>query len=150
MPRLPRNTNRRGRNQDARFVDDKWLAALAASVQGELDLVSQSLTGRIKQLAERYATPLPKLAEEVGDAGSSCGRPPQGDGVRMSAIPAGYKQTEVGTIPKDWDAKPMGTLTSLMTNGFVGTVTNDYVESEDGVLYVQGYNVEENGLISTE
>ena len=46
-------------------VDDKWLAALAASVQGELDRVSQSLTGRIRQLAERYATPLPRLAEEV-------------------------------------------------------------------------------------
>ena len=46
-------------------VDDKWLAALAASVQGELDRVSQSLTGRIRQLAKRYATPVPRLAEEV-------------------------------------------------------------------------------------
>jgi type I restriction enzyme M protein len=46
-------------------VEDKWLAALAASVQGELDRVSQALTGRIRQLAERYATPLPRLAEEV-------------------------------------------------------------------------------------
>ncbi|MFA7416845.1 MAG: type I restriction-modification system subunit M [Rhizobium sp.] len=46
-------------------VDDKWLATLTASVQGELDRVSQALTGRIKQLADRYATPLPKLAEEV-------------------------------------------------------------------------------------
>jgi type I restriction enzyme M protein len=46
-------------------VDDKWLAALAASVQGELDRVSQTLTSRIRQLAERYATPLPRLAEEV-------------------------------------------------------------------------------------
>jgi type I restriction enzyme M protein len=46
-------------------VDDKWLTALAASVQGELDRVSQTLTGRIRQLAERYATPLPNLAEEV-------------------------------------------------------------------------------------
>ena len=64
----------------------------------------------------------------------------------MSAIPAGYKQTEVGVVPEDWEAKPMRTLTSLMTNGFVGTVTNDYVDSEDGVLYVQGYNVEENGF----
>jgi len=44
---------------------DKWLAALGASVQGELDRVSQALTGRIRQLAERYATPLPKLIEEV-------------------------------------------------------------------------------------
>lgn len=46
-------------------VEDKWLAALAASVQGELDRVSQALTGRIRQLAERYATPLPRLTKEV-------------------------------------------------------------------------------------
>jgi type I restriction enzyme M protein len=46
-------------------VDDKWLTALAASVQGELDRVSQALTGRVRQLAERYATPLPRLSEEV-------------------------------------------------------------------------------------
>jgi len=46
-------------------VDDKWLAALAAAVQGELDRVSQTLTGRIRQLAERYAAPLPQLTGEV-------------------------------------------------------------------------------------
>ncbi len=46
-------------------VDDKWLAVLAAAVQGELDRVSQTLTGRIRQLAERYATPLPQLVDEV-------------------------------------------------------------------------------------
>jgi type I restriction enzyme M protein len=38
-------------------VDDKWLATIAAAVQGELDRVSQTLTGRIRQLAERYAPP---------------------------------------------------------------------------------------------
>ena len=46
-------------------VDDKWLATLAAAVQGELDRVSQTLTGRIRQLAERYATPLPQLTGQV-------------------------------------------------------------------------------------
>jgi type I restriction enzyme M protein len=46
-------------------VDDKWLVALAAAVQGELDCVSQALTGRIRQLAERYATPLPDLTGEL-------------------------------------------------------------------------------------
>ena len=49
----------------ALVVGDKWLVTLAAAVQGELDRVSQTLTGRIKQLAERYATPLPKLTEQV-------------------------------------------------------------------------------------
>ena len=46
-------------------VDDKWMARLSAALQGELDRVSQTLTGRIRELAERYATPLPKLTEEV-------------------------------------------------------------------------------------
>jgi type I restriction enzyme M protein len=46
-------------------VNDKWLATLAAAVQGELDRVSQTLTGRIRELSDRYATPLPQLTEEV-------------------------------------------------------------------------------------
>ena len=46
-------------------VGDKWLGTLAAAVQGELDRVSHTLTGRIRQLAERYATPLPQLTDEV-------------------------------------------------------------------------------------
>ena len=46
-------------------VDDKWLATLAAAVQGELDRVSQTLTGRIRQLADRYAAPLPQIVDEV-------------------------------------------------------------------------------------
>jgi len=46
-------------------VEDKWLAALGGDIQGELERVSQRLTGRIRQLAERYETPLPKLVEEV-------------------------------------------------------------------------------------
>jgi len=46
-------------------VHDKWLATLAAAVQSELDRVSQTLTGRIRQLAERYFTPLPLVCQEV-------------------------------------------------------------------------------------
>ncbi|OYW71214.1 MAG: type I restriction endonuclease subunit M [Verrucomicrobia bacterium 12-59-8] len=46
-------------------VEDKWMARLANAVQGELDRVSQTLTGRIRELAERYATPLPQLTDEV-------------------------------------------------------------------------------------
>ena len=46
-------------------VDDKWIATLAAAVQGELDRVSQTLTGRIRELAERYESPLPQIVDEV-------------------------------------------------------------------------------------
>jgi type I restriction enzyme M protein len=34
-------------------------------VQGELNRVSQTLTGRIRELAERYESPLPQLIDEV-------------------------------------------------------------------------------------
>jgi len=46
-------------------VNDKWLAVMEACVESELHRVSQTLTGRIKQLAERYAVPLPKLIRDV-------------------------------------------------------------------------------------
>ncbi|MGB0387035.1 MAG: N-6 DNA methylase [Ardenticatenaceae bacterium] len=46
-------------------VHDKWLATLAANVQSELDRLSQTLTRRIQELAERYATPLPQLVTQV-------------------------------------------------------------------------------------
>ena len=46
-------------------VDDKWMATLEQTVKGEMDRISQRLTQRIKELAERYATPLPKLVIET-------------------------------------------------------------------------------------
>jgi type I restriction enzyme M protein len=45
--------------------DDKWLATLETAIQGELDEVSRTLTHRIRELAERYATPLPKIMDDL-------------------------------------------------------------------------------------
>jgi len=43
-------------------VDHKWMIALEEALHSELDRVSQRLTGRVKELAERYNAPLPQLA----------------------------------------------------------------------------------------
>ncbi|HML53120.1 MAG TPA: type I restriction-modification system subunit M [Solidesulfovibrio magneticus] len=51
----------------ALVVDDKWLAALDAAIHGEMDRVSQALTRRVKELAERYETPLPALTRKVSE-----------------------------------------------------------------------------------
>lgn len=51
-------------------VDDKWLATLSAALQSELDRVSQTLTGRVRELADRYSSPLPQIAEEVATLSS--------------------------------------------------------------------------------
>jgi type I restriction enzyme M protein len=48
-------------------VDDKWLAALDAAIHGEMDRISQSLTQRAKELAERYEPSMPKMLSHVTD-----------------------------------------------------------------------------------
>jgi len=42
-------------------VDDKWIASLNALMQSEIDAISQRLTGRIKELADRYENTLGEL-----------------------------------------------------------------------------------------
>ncbi len=49
----------------ALVVDDKWMAAIERDIQTEIDKISHRLTQRIKELAERYETPLPTLDREV-------------------------------------------------------------------------------------
>ncbi|MEX1030807.1 MAG: hypothetical protein WDZ91_12300 [Paenibacillaceae bacterium] len=46
-------------------VDDKWMATIENEIHTEMDRISQRLTQRIKELAERYEIPMPKLMDEV-------------------------------------------------------------------------------------
>ena len=48
-------------------VNDKWLAALDAAIHGEMDGISQALTQRVKEVAERYETPLPHQSSGVAE-----------------------------------------------------------------------------------
>ncbi len=47
-------------------VTDKWMHTIADAVQAEMQRISQRLTQRIKELAERYDTPMPAMLQEVG------------------------------------------------------------------------------------
>jgi type I restriction enzyme M protein len=46
-------------------VEDKWLASLRAAVDGEVQRLTQQLAGRVKELEERYAQPLPALERGI-------------------------------------------------------------------------------------
>lgn len=46
-------------------VEDKWLASIHTLVDGEMEGISHRLAGRIEELADRYQTPLPILADNV-------------------------------------------------------------------------------------
>ncbi|MDP2157408.1 MAG: N-6 DNA methylase, partial [Nitrospirota bacterium] len=48
-------------------VDDKWMATIDKDIHTEMDRISQRLTQRIKELAERYETPLPQQTAEVSE-----------------------------------------------------------------------------------
>jgi len=64
----------------------------------------------------------------------------------MEEIKKGYKQTDIGVIPEDWEIKELSELTTLMTNGFVGIATTHYSNNNSDRLYIQGFNVEENSF----
>jgi type I restriction enzyme M protein len=55
-------------------VDDKWLATLDAAIHGEMDRISQALTQRVKELAERYETPLPQMVSRVAELEANVNR----------------------------------------------------------------------------
>ena len=46
-------------------VNNKWMNAIETSVKTEMDRISQRLTQRIKELIERYESPLPHIKKEV-------------------------------------------------------------------------------------
>ena len=46
-------------------VGDKWMATIENTVHNEMQRISQRLTSRIKELAERYENPMPTLTNEV-------------------------------------------------------------------------------------
>ena len=46
-------------------VDDKWMQVLDNAIYTEMQRISQRLTQRIKDLADRYEAPMPKLLDEV-------------------------------------------------------------------------------------
>lgn len=48
-------------------VEDKWMASLRSAIAAETDRTSQTLTQRIKELADRYDTPVPALTRRVAE-----------------------------------------------------------------------------------
>jgi type I restriction enzyme M protein len=46
-------------------VEKKWMANMEQRIRTEMDNISQRLTQRIKELADRYETPIPQLTQDV-------------------------------------------------------------------------------------
>ncbi len=48
-------------------VDNKWMAAISEDVRSEMERISQRLARRIKELAERYDSPMPAMNARVDE-----------------------------------------------------------------------------------
>ncbi len=60
-----------------------------------------------------------------------------------------YTPHDVGPSPLDWDAPYLEEVSSLITNGFVGTATPYYTD-DSGIPYLYGTNVRANKLDSKD
>jgi type I restriction enzyme M protein len=55
-------------------VDDKWLSAVESAIHGGIDRVTQRFTRRVRELTDRYETPLPQLVTYVAELESEVNR----------------------------------------------------------------------------
>ena len=46
-------------------VENKWFASIQTAIEGEVQRITQQLSGRVRELEERYASPLPELEREM-------------------------------------------------------------------------------------
>jgi type I restriction enzyme M protein len=51
-------------------VQDKWLASIRAAIEAEVQRLTDELSGRVRELEDRYALPLPQLEGEVKRLGA--------------------------------------------------------------------------------
>ena len=58
-------------------------------------------------------------------------------------VKPGYKQTEVGVIPEEWEVKRLGELASFVTSGSRGWAQ---FYSESGALFIRSQNVRDGRL----
>jgi type I restriction enzyme S subunit len=58
-------------------------------------------------------------------------------------VKPGYKQTEVGVIPEEWEVQPLGELSDFVTSGSRGWAQ---FYSESGALFIRSQNVRDGRL----
>src|SRR5665213_854881 len=111
----------------ALVVDNKWLAALDAAVHGEMDRISQALTQRVKELADRYETPMPQIVSRAAKLQTDVDRHLQG---AMQELLTGKRR--LPGFSGEWELKALGELFDF-SGGF--SASRDQLSS-DGYCYL--------------
>lgn len=69
--------------------------------------------------------------------------------MRMSDVPKGYKQTEVGVIPEDWVCETLESMSAFITKGSTPT-TYGHKWEQSGILFLRSECVSDKGLDLTQ
>jgi type I restriction enzyme M protein len=118
----------------ALVIDDKWLSALDAAVHGAIERVSQQLSKRVRELAERYETPLPQLISRVAELELKTNSDLQGAMQELLTgkkrlpgfeVQNGYKHTQVGVVPQDWEITTLGAVCSMKSGEGITSASID-------------------------
>lgn len=135
-------------------TDDKWLADLAQQINADVERVAQRLTVRVRELAERYEFTLAELTQKVKDTElqidtylASIGFDLLTGKQRLkefsfnkSGSVKGYKDSELGKIPEDWEVKEISDICNILTG--LPFQSSSFVES--GIKLLRGSNVKRN------
>jgi len=68
--------------------------------------------------------------------------------LRRSSVPAGYKQSEVGVIPEEWDVKPLADIADKIMVGIASAATHAY--RVKGVPMFRNQNIKAGQLEDTD
>ena len=62
-------------------------------------------------------------------------------------IKKGYKQTDVGIIPEDWELKSIGAVCQIFGRiGFRGYTVDDIVDEGEGAITISPSNIKDNKI----
>ena len=64
----------------------------------------------------------------------------------MTKIREGYKDTEIGVIPNDWEISKVEDLSIRVCVGFVGTCSDSYTSESDGIPMIRTTNLTTSGV----
>ena len=111
---------------------------IAAKQKRKQALMQQLLTGKVSVSAIANSTTSKRTAPSpTTDTGVS--------DVAATVLRERYTPTDIGPSPLHWGAPFLADVSSLITNGFVGTATPHYTD-ETGVRYLYGTNVRANRI----
>lgn len=120
------------------IINDKWLAAIDATVHGEMDRINQSLTHRVKELAERYEITLSELSRRAIEFEKKLHTHLDRICCGVEEAVTRFRESEVSQIPIDWDVRPLSDIADIKTGPFGSALhESDYVDDGTPIITVE-------------